>query len=193
MTDYIRRLGFVRAFVLSSALASLSLLTTSSPALAYGSTDQWQIGFAGTFTTPSGELAGFWGWCAFGGSDGSSAIGTTGKTADCQSSNYFPFLETGPGNQLNPIKISEDITGWKIETSAPPPKGTGLNDFFVTSGTAVLNGPGAAVLGIPAGVPIQICPFTPLCGDSGFPAMPGHFNRTGPGFEIQIQITEVPQ
>src|SRR5713226_1856681 len=100
------RLKLVRALVLSSSLAALSLFGASSPALAYGSTDQWQAGFAGTFVSQSSGVSGFWGWCAFGGSNGSTAVGTTGNTADCQVENYF--FTTKLGAPLNPFLFTVD-------------------------------------------------------------------------------------
>ncbi len=163
---------------------------------AYGNTDQWQAGFAGT---AHGGSFGFWGWCAFGGSDGSSAPGTTGTTADCQISNYFrPFV--------NNFHVQMDGSGWVIALGSPfvPP---GVPSFFFTGGTAELTGPGAKALGLPVGVPFPlstpgVCDFSNIpvslffspC-DTGIPAKAGHFafNTGGPtGFEFQLQVTKLP-
>jgi len=197
-------LKLVRALVLSSSLAALSLFGASSQALAYGSADQWQAGFAGTFISKTTAPSGFWGWCAFGGSNGSSAVGTTGTTGDCQIANYFPPLSTELGAPLNTFHFTVDATGWVIgtgSTGVPP----GVPSFFVAGGTFTVSGPGASILhqifGVPVGVPF---PTSLACGpgttaaalvgtpcDTGVPAVPGHFGFTGPGFEIQIQVTKV--
>jgi hypothetical protein len=190
----------LRPFVGLMVVAMLGV-AAATPALAYGSSDQWQSGFAGTFITPQGAF-GFWGWCAFGGSNGSSAVGTTGTTADCAMSNYF--FSTRLGEPLNPFQASVDANSWLIATgSAFLPPGT--PGFFFTGGTATVVGPGAqilhAIFGVPVGVPFPIsdvCNFsnvpTSIIGspcDTGIPAAPGHFGFTGPGFEIQIQVTKV--
>ena len=191
------RQKLMRIVVLSSVLLTLGL-ATASPAWAYGTADQWQIGFSGTCTNTSLCPAasgifqspgtfGFWGWCAFGGSDGSSAVGTTGNTADCQ----FSFYTRPPAN--NVTHFSYDVTGWLINTGSvllPP----GVPSFFVTSGSFEVQGPGAANLGLPTGVAIPFptpCPAV-LC-DTGLPAVPGHFDVTPfHGYTINIQVTKLP-
>ncbi len=187
--------------LLGSMLLALGLMAATPAALAYGSTDQWQAGFSGTCLAPTcafipGGPFGFWGWCAFGGSSGSSAVGTTGTTGDCQ----IAFYSTS--NPVKTIHASFDLSSWTIATGSiflP----TGVPGFFFTGGTVELNGPGAALVGIPTGVPIPLsalCNFSniptslignPIC-DSGIPAVPGHhpFNPF-PGFSIQIQVTKV--
>lgn len=188
----------VRTLVLSAVLAVLTLGAAAPSALAYGNTDQWQIGFSGTcnntslcpaasgiFQSPG--TFGFWGWCAFGGSDGSSAVGTTGTTADCQ----FSFYTRPPANNVD--HFTYDVTGWKIDTGSAllPP---GVPSFFVTSGTFEVQGPGATIAGIPKGVPIPFptpCPAV-LC-DTGLPAVPGHVDlHPFPDYEINIQVTQLP-
>ncbi|HEV2237185.1 MAG TPA: hypothetical protein VGR57_11035 [Ktedonobacterales bacterium] len=188
----------VRTLLLSAVLAILLLVATASSALAYGNTEQWQIGFSvtcnnsslcppasGIFQSPG--PFGFWGWCAFGGSNGSAAVGTTGSTADCQ----FSFYTRPPANDV--FHLSYDVTGWKIESGSAllPP---GVPGFFVTSGTYTVQGPGAAILGIPTGVPIPFpspCPAV-LC-DTGLPAVPGHVDlHPFPGYEINVQVTQLP-
>jgi hypothetical protein len=196
------RLKLVRALALSSTLAVLSLFGASSAALAYGSTDQWQTAFAGTFVSKSSGVSGFWGWCAFGGSNGSTLVGTTGTGGDCHSANYF--FSTKLGQPLNPFQFTEDIHGWVIGTGSQmvPP---GVPSFFITDGTFEVIGPGASILhqifGAPVGVPF---PVSAVCDtssipasligspcDTGIPAVAGHFGFTGPGIEIQIQVTKV--
>jgi hypothetical protein len=186
----------MRSFVGLVVAAMLAVLA-AMPALAYGSSDQWQSGFAGTFITPNGAF-GFWGWCAFGGSNGSSAVGTTGTTADCQIENYF--FSTRLGEPLNPFQATIDASSWTIATGSAflPP---GVPGFFLTGGTAEVVGPGAQILsflfGVPVGTPFSlstVCNPAHLAGspcDTGIPAVPGHFGFTGQGFEIQIQVTKV--
>jgi len=187
-----------RTLVLSAMLATLTLVTAAPSALAYGSADQWQTTFSitcnntslcpaasGIFHSPS--TFGFWGWCAFGGSNGSSAVGTTGNTADCQ----FSFYTRPPANDV--FHFTYDVTGWVINTgsvvfpSGPP-------TFFVTSGTFEVQGPAASLAGFPTGVPIPFpspCPAV-LC-DLGIPAVPGHFAaHPFPRYEINIQVTKIP-
>ncbi len=81
----------------------------------------------------------------------------------------------------------------------------GTASFFLTGGTAEVIGRGASILhalfGVPVGVPFSlstVCDFSNVptslahspC-DTGVPAVQGHFGFTGPGFEIQIQVTKV--
>jgi hypothetical protein len=185
---------FTRTLVLSSALAAFGIFAAAPSALAYGNTEQWQAGFSGTCSSnsvcpfgpvPARGATGFWGWCAFGGSDGSSAVGTTGKTADCQLTTYF-----GPGTTFH---VSFDITGWVIQAGSPfaPP---GVPDFLITGGTVELSGPGAASTGLPTGVPIPIpSPCPPMICDTGIPAVPGHFSfHPSPGVEFNIQVNKLP-
>src|SRR5437588_11281205 len=98
-----RRLA--RTLSVSLGLSLLFLVAATSSASAYGRADQWQTAFSGTCSSqsactfgpaPSKGASGFWGWCAFGGSDGSSAVGATGTTPDCQSTSH-----SGPGPTLH--------------------------------------------------------------------------------------------
>lgn len=191
-----------RILVLLVTLVTLGILANAPSALAYGSSDQWQSGFAGTFITPNGAF-GFWGWCAFGGSSGSSAVGTTGTTGDCQIENYF--FSTRLGEPLNPFQATINANSWLIAAGSKflPP---GTPGFFLTGGTAEVTGPGAQILhmlfGVPVGAPFPLsaaCNFsdvpTSLVGspcDTGIPAVPGHVGFSGPGFEIEIQVTKLP-
>src|SRR4029077_725631 len=159
-----------------------------------GSNTQWQVGFSGTcspqaapsFFCPGGINAGFWGWCAFGGSD---STGAAGSNADCQIETYF-----GPGTSLH---INYNVTGWVIV--AVPPPAPFPTDFILTTGTITLSGPG--VVGNPFGfrahVPIPFpfpdgtCP--PMVCDTGIPAAPGHYSlHPTPGAELNIQVTKLP-
>ena len=186
---------FARTLVLTVALATLGVLANAPTALAYGNTAQWQVGFSGTCSSnaafcpfgPTGVHNGFWGWCEFGGSNGSSAVGTKGTAADCQITTYL-----GPGSSFH---LSYDISGWVIQATSPftPP---GVPDFLITSGTLELTGAGAASnpFGFPVGVPFAIpspCP-TIVC-DTGIPPIPGHvsFHPT-PGVELNIQVNKLP-
>jgi hypothetical protein len=132
--------------------------------------------------------AGFWGWCEFGGSNGSSDVGTTGNQADCQVTTYF-----GPGTSFH---INYNVTGWVIQANSPFVIPAGFNDFLLTSGTVTLSGPGVPP-GIPAHVPIGFpfpdgsCP--PMICDTGIPAVPGHFSlHPTPGAEFNVQVTKLP-
>jgi hypothetical protein len=186
-----------RTLAIIVALAALGILASAPSALAYGRADQWQAGFSGTCSNnPSCGLGpnmhgatGFWGWCAFGGSNGSAAIGTTGTTADCQITSYF-----GSGSSFH---VSYNVTAWVIQPGSP--FSGGLPDFLFTSGTLTLSGPGAASTGFPSHVPIPF-PFGPpingcpafIC-DSGIPAIPGHFSfHPFPGSTFELQVTKVP-
>jgi len=185
-----RRLA--RTLVVSVALAALGILASAPSALAYGRADQWQVGFSGTCSSqsscpfspvPTHGATGFWGWCAFGGSNGGSAVGTTGTTADCQLATYF-----GPGNTLH---ISYDVTGWVIQAGSP--FSFGLPDFLFTSGTVTLSGPGVPPF-LPSNTPIPFPnPCPPMICDSGVPAVPGHFSfHPSPGVALEIQVTKLP-
>lgn len=190
--------------LLGTILLAATFLAATPATLGYGSIDQWQLGFSGTCQGSSGICptfglppsgGGFWGWCAFGGSSGSSAIGTTGTSGDCQITVYL-------GSPSNSFHVSADISKWLIATGSAflPP---GVPGFFFGAGTQVFTGPGAAFLGIPTHVPI---PFSLLCNlsnfptstignpncDSGLPAVPGHTSIHAPGFELEIQVTKLP-
>jgi hypothetical protein len=185
-----------RTLVLAVTLATLGILANAPSALAYGSADQWQVGFSGTCggNAPTSFFCqapqnGFWGWCAFGGSNGDSIVGTTGTTADCQIETYF-----GHGTSLH---ISYNVTGWVIQPGEP--FSFGLPDFLLTSGTLTLSGPGVVVTPFPAHVPIPF-PFGPpingcpsfIC-DTGIPAVPGHYSlHPTPGAELNIQVNKLP-
>ena len=183
--------NLARTLVLTVTLATLGILANAPSALAYGSADQWQVGFSGTcssqapssFFCPGGVTTGFWGWCAFG---GSSADGLSGTTADCQLATYF-----APGTTLH---IAYDVSHWTINTGSQflPP---GLPGFFITpgAGTLEITGPGPVPPFVQKGVPIPIpnpCP-TFIC-DTGIPAVPGHVSLHVSGFVLEIQVTKLP-
>ncbi len=188
----------------TSILMILSIVSFAHPAHAYGPS-QWQIGFSGNFHVIGQSInTGFWGWCAFAGSD---AAGTTGTMGDCQSTNYFGKTV---GALNSPFHASFDGP-WMIGTGSafcgPPSTPPTTPCFFFTpnvGGTVELTGPGAALIGAPTGVPGPlnstpggICaqilkpdgnpvypspPFSPLAGtpcDLGFPAMAGHLQFIG--------------
>jgi hypothetical protein len=183
-----------RTLSLSSVLAALLLMSTTSSAGAYGSTDQWQAGFSGTCSSqstaafcgpaaPAQGALGFWGWCAFGGSNGTAVPGTVGTTADCQVTTYF-----GPATSFH---IDYNVTKWMIQPTSPLTGG--LPDFLFIDGTVTLSGPGVPPF-LPSHTPIPIpspCPLF-VC-DSGIPAIPGHFAlHPSPGAELEVQVTELP-
>lgn len=190
-----------RTLVLTVALATLGVLANAPSALAYGNTEQWQIGFSGTCNNtahcgpgPSVPGAfGFWGWCAFGGSDGTAIAGiTTGTTADCQFTTYFRTA----GVTNSPVHINFDISGWTLQAGSPlftPNIPPGSPDFLFTKGFIEVTGPGASVVGIPTGVVLPLdCSIPGLC-DTGLPAVPGHFSfLPAPGVEFNIQVTKLP-
>jgi hypothetical protein len=194
------------AFILATVSLFALTLVAVPGAQAYNNAVQWQAGFSGTFVSVAGgSVNGFWGWCVFGGSSGSSAVGTTGTTGDCQITNYFGL---GFGAPVNTFSVAISITGWILEpTSAFAIPGVGPY-FFLTSGSGVLSGPGASfiysLLGLPVGsaIPLSSSTGPSACGpaptlafgspcDSGIPAMPGHFGFTLPALTIQIQVTKV--
>jgi hypothetical protein len=192
------RQKLMRIVVLGSALLILGL-STASPASAYGNAHQWEITFSANCTNtslcpaaasgvfPSLGTWGVHGWCTWGGSDGSSAVGTTGNTADCQ----FTFYSRPPVNDVT--HFSYDVTSWKIGTgSAFLPPGT--PSFFVTGGTFKARGPGAAILGDPTGVSIPFpSPCPPLFCDLGNPSIPGHYAFTPfQGYHAKIQVNKLP-
>lgn len=202
--------GFACAAALVMMLAMIVLVAPR--ASAYSNVIQWQVGFSGNFDVPSSPMGtgGFWGWCVFGGSNGSRELGTLGTTADCKVANYFRPTVGVPNN---PILVSYDITTWAIGTGSAFCLSPKTPCFFFTAGTVTLQGPGAALIpptGVPTGVPIPLkfpCPalvglsspppidlsslaMTPC--DSGIPAMPGHFSfHPIPGISIQIQVTKI--
>ena len=182
------------------ALAGASIVPAVS---AYGNTAQWQIGFSGTcnskLCSQFGGNFGFWGWCTFGGSSGSTAPGTTGTTADCQ---FTTYGRSGPGSPENPIHVNFDVTSWLIGTGSPAAPGP-VPTFFFTGGSFEVTGPGASVMGIPTGVVLPlsiICDFSnipaSLIGggcDTGLPSIPGHYSfHPFPGSEFNIQVNKLP-
>ena len=165
--------------------AGLLLLASILPsAHAYGSTAQWQVGFSGTCNVPTvcGQnggpgTSGFWGWCEFGGSDGSSAPGTRGTSGDCQVTHYD---RASLGLPNNPTHVAVDITGWAILPSAMGPPFS----FHITAYTVECTGPGAT-LPFSCGIPPN--------GDTGIPPVAGHFAFSPfPGAHIDIQVNQLP-
>ena len=172
--------------------AGLLLLASILPsAHAYGNTAQWQVGFSGTCNEPTmcgppggTGTFGFWGWCAFGGSSGSTAVGTTGTIGDCQVTVY---ARSGLGEPINPTQLAIDVKSWKIIASQMSPTGA---SFGIDPTTAILEctGPGAS---LPPG-PETGCALPPG-GDTGIPPIPGHYSLSPfPGFHINIQVNQLP-
>jgi len=175
-----------------TATAGLLLLAIILPsAHAYGNTAQWQIGFSGNCKDPTacGQVAGtesllfgFWGWCEFGGSSGSTASDTTGTSGDCQVTIYS---RTSLGQPINPTHLSIDVTGWTIMSSPESPTGT---SFHITASTLECTGPGAK---LPPG-PFSGCALPPG-GDTGIPPVAGHYSFSPfPGYNINIQVNQLP-
>jgi len=172
------------------ATAGLLLLGPTLPgAHAYGNTAQWQVGFSGTCNVPilcgppgggTGTF-GVWGWCDFGGSNGSTALGTTGTLGDCQLAQYE---RTDLGQPNNPVHLAVDITGWTIMPNAFAP---GLS-FHITAATMECTGPGAA---LPPTL-FSGCSLPPD-GDTGIPAAAGHFSLSPfTGYHVSVQVTQLP-
>ena len=174
-----------------STTAGLLLLASILPgAHAYGTTAQWQAGFSGTCNVPAScgpptggtGTFGFWGWCAFGGSDGSTFPGTTGTIGDCQ---FTQYARNDLGQPVNPVHLAVDITGWII---APNSFGPGFT-FHATASAFTLEctGPSAS-----SPAPFSGCALPPG-GDTGVPAAAGHFTMSPfPGFHINIQVNQLP-
>ena len=180
-------------FAILAIIASASLLVLSptiSTAHAYGNTAQWQIGFSGTCNVPTmcgpapGQTGtfGFWGWCQFGGSTGSTADGTTGTSGDCQVTTY---ARTNVGQPNNPTHIQVDITAWTIGPSQMSPTG---HAFLITKATLECTGPGASL----PPTPVSGCALPPG-GDTGAPPVAGHYgSHPFPGFHINTQVNQLP-
>ncbi len=192
--------------LVSSLIATMSLLFATVPAAhAYGP-EQWQIGFSFNCNSPVSFCAGFafWGWCAFGGS---------GTTGDCQFSIYNLKGNIGPA--FGPTNFAVDYTGWVVgKGSVQIPTQPTLPAFFATGpGSVTVRGPGAPVLGLSSGVPTAFtCNPTPgatpvplspelffLC-DTGLPAVAGHYTYSmiplvpflpaQPGLNYNVQVTQ---
>ncbi len=171
--------------------ASLLLLASILPsAHAYGNTAQWQVGFSGTCNVPTmcgpptggTGTFGFWGWCQFGGSNGSTAAGTKGTSGDCQVTTYG---RTDLGQPNNPTHQSVDVTGWTIMSSEMSPTGS---SFHITAFTLECTGPGAKL----PPTPFTGCALPPG-GDTGIPPIPDHYSFSPfPGFHINIQVNHLP-
>jgi hypothetical protein len=146
---------------------------------AYGNTALWQIGFAFTCNSPQnpacgGAKSGDWGWVEFG----------TGGQGDAQVTAYFnsPGLKgVGPGL----IHLAISITSWGVDSK------TGV--FTLNSGSAVATG--GAIRGH-VDIP-DVCSIG-FCGDTPFPAAPGHYTAQslfgfspGPGYDLQIQVVQL--
>lgn len=178
------------AILTLAAAASILLIPSILPAHAYGNTAQWQIGFSGTCNVPTmcgpppggTGTFGFWGWCQFGGSSGSTDVGTTGTSGDCQVTTY---ARTDRGEPNSPTHMQIDITGWKIGPSQMSPTGVA---FIITSSTFECTGPGASL----PPTPVSGCALPPG-GDTGAPPVGGHYDlHPFPGFHINVQVNQLP-
>jgi hypothetical protein len=167
--------------IVGLAVAAALGVFAATPALAYG-TENYQLGFAGTASVPSGTF-GFWGWCAFGG--GTGTLPTSGNTGDC---NYALYEHASPGGVTCEQRV--DFTKWTIESTPFPP----FADFFGW-GTSTVNPSSATVcFGLFPGVFTQT--FTHF--DTLLPGAPGHYSLNGLSMgavtftELQIQVTAIP-
>lgn len=178
--------------LLTVTVAAILLLAPVLPsAHAYGNTAQWQIGFSGTCNVPTmcgppggTGTFGFWGWCQFGGSSGSTDAGTTGTSGDCQVTVY---ARPDVGTPINPTHIKIDITSWIVAASPMAPPGTS-GTFHILQATLECTGPGATG---------PVTPFSgcglPPGGDTGAPPNPGHYaSHPFPGFHINVQVNQLP-
>jgi hypothetical protein len=173
---------------IGSLVVALTLLSSFAliPAVnAYGNTALWQLGFSFTCNNVSdpncgGAKGGQWGWAEF----------DSGGQGDIQYTAYFvsPGV-SGVGTGL--FHLSMSITSWVIDTSNPSafPFGT----FEVLSGSAVATG---GTIHGSVNIP-DLCAIG-FCGDTGFPATPGHYTALslfgfspGPGLAFQIQVVQL--
>jgi hypothetical protein len=156
-------------------------VVAATPALAYGA-ENYQVGFAGTASLPSGSF-GFWGWCAFGG--GTGALPNSGTTGDC---NYALYVHTSSLSVTCEQRV--DFTKWTIEPSAIP----FVPDFFGW-GTATVNPSSANICFalFPGVFPSTFSHF-----DTLIPGAPGHYSLNGLSMgvvtftELQIQVAAIP-
>jgi hypothetical protein len=173
---------------ISAIIAALALLPAVVPVShAYGPS-QWETAFsANCNSNPAAQAIcgpghfGFWGWCAFaGGTEG----GTSGTAGDCQITQYFnPTLNAA----VSPTHISVNINAWMIRTVQVAP-GVFVPFFFATSSTFTCTGPGTCP------------PPGSFNGDTGIPALPGHFTAEQifgltmqvPGLHFIIQVNQLP-
>jgi hypothetical protein len=169
----------------------LGILGSTAYVSAYGSGENWQLGFAGTGSL-AGTPFGFWGWCTFVGQ-------TSGTSGDCQVSQY---LHIGGAGNIQ-CETHFEVTGWTAESGALTPL-TNEPDFFVNSGVITVNpasstGACAAFLQ-GAGFDVSITGPGTLTimgpSDTEFPAAPGHYSFNGFAVgpisytELQIQVSQ---
>ena len=176
-----KRIGILTLTTTVSLLLLASILASAHAA--YGNTAQWQVGFSGNCQTPTtcGGTFGFWGWCEFGGSSGSTTAGTTGTSGDCQVTVY---ARSALGEPNNPTHLSIDVAGWTIMSSPESPTGF---SFHITAFTVQCTGPGAK---LPPG-PFSGCALPPE-GDTGIPPVANHYSFSPfPGYNINIQVNQL--
>jgi len=169
---------------LSAILLALPIVSGAFPtAHAYGSSALWQIGFSFNCNDktlclqPPFGVGGFWGWVEF----------DTGSQGDATLTGCS-HLSSSLGVLTGADHLQVDITGWTT-TSHP----FGPPTFVLTDGTVSLSG--VNTKGAPVTVTLaQIG----LAGDTGFPAMPGHFSaqsifgsQAPPGMNFEIQVAQL--
>jgi hypothetical protein len=175
----VKRTTILKTATLSVCIAlfaSFALLPTVS---AYGKAN-WQIGFAGTFVSPTFGNTGFWGWCAFVGE-------SSGTDGDCQVSQYF---HVPPQGFSLTCETDVQVTSWDMQPTSGQPPGFPPDDFFITGATITVNPSSPACIAAVGSLPSL--PF-----DTGFPAAAGHYNYNallhlfGQTGELQVTVTHV--
>ncbi len=189
-------------------LMMLAMAVVVAPDARAYSAATWQAAFAGTgalpcqrfplvcasFNPPLPATAivsnGFWGWCDF--------VGVSSGTGDCEVSDYFHISIPSVGVVSVTCEHSFAVTAWSLGTSlflpqVPPFLGKGI---FLNSGT-ITDNPASPVCTamFPPGA-FSFSTDTPGSnGDTGIPALAGHFNTnqaifTLPG-QFAITVTQV--
>ena len=166
MLRRLRRAGLL--FALTGLLAAVVVVSSASPALAYGKAN-WQVTVNGTAIFPgTGTGFGFWGWCEFAGGVRS------GNDGDCEFAQYF-HAPSGSGFTCH---LSLDVSSW-----------TAAGGTFVITGTASVN---------PTRLTGPCTDFFPGAAnfsgvDTGIPAAPGQYHpgvsALAPGAVGEFNIT----
>jgi hypothetical protein len=175
-----------------AVLALVLIAASRFPILsAYGSGENWQLGFSGTGNVANMGF-GFWGWCTFVG-------GSSGTDADCQVSQY---LHTN-GNGDIQCETAFNITNWDAQAGVLQSLGV-PTEFFANSGTITVHPanatPACTAFLQAAGFNVaQTGPSTITIegpSDMALPASAGHYNfnnQTIEGVfykEFQVQVSE---
>ncbi len=175
----------LRFITLAAILTVIALLPAALPsARAYGSTALWQIGLSfncdnqALCLQPPFGIGGFWGWIEF----------DTGGQGDATLTGCS-HLSTSLGVLTGADHLQLSITGWTIAAHTFGPPAT----FVLTDGTVSFTGVHTQ------GAPVTITfAQAGLAGDTGFPAIPGHFSaltvfgfQAPPGMNFDIQVVQL--